>query len=48
MRFCHFKEMRANDAKPGLKECGEELPGAKQLSDLHFIQTVFQCPPRGD
>lgn len=44
----HFKEVIANDAKPGRQERGEELAGANQMSDQHFIQTVFQRPPRGD
>jgi len=43
-----FKETIANDAKPRRQECREELAGANQMNDQHFIQAVFQCPPRGD
>lgn len=43
-----LKETIANDAKPRWQECREELAGANQISDQHFIQTVFQRPPRGD
>lgn len=47
-RILSFKETTANDAKPKRQECREELAGTNQMSDQHFIQTVFQRPPGGD